>query len=134
MSSFWFAFYYLSSHVNAHLVCNALIIFNVLAEIHGWIPDAILVVEATTALLRVLLLRDGNLIPGELRSSKLKQNRYMKCPAYSHYGGGSDEQLKPELFDVPTMTWAPHLAQDMDFSSGWLSGRWSPLKLYTCSL
>lgn len=54
----------------AHLVCDALIVFYVLAEIHGRIPDAVLVVEATAALLRVLVLRDSNFVPGELRSNK----------------------------------------------------------------
>lgn len=118
---FWFAFCYLGSNVNAHLVCNALVVFDVLAEIHRWVPDTILVVEATAALLRVLVLCNGNLIPRELRSNKLKVETGAK-------------QSRPELFDIPTVTWAPHLAQDMDFSSGWLSGRWSPLELYTCSL
>lgn len=68
-------FCYVRSIVNANLVCNALVVFYVLAEIHGWIPDAILVVEATAALLRVFVLCNGNLIPGELRSNKLKQEK-----------------------------------------------------------
>lgn len=43
-----------------------------LAEISSWIPDAILIVEAAAALLRGPLLGDGNLIPGEVKSSEIQ--------------------------------------------------------------
>lgn len=59
----------ISSHaqltVSTHLIYNAFVVGDVLAKVDSRIPDVVLTVQAAAGLLQVLMLGDGNLVPGE---------------------------------------------------------------------
>lgn len=57
----------LSNHVTTYLIFNAFVVFNILAEVNSWSPNIILTVKTTAGLFRVLMLGDGNFIPGKDR-------------------------------------------------------------------
>lgn len=68
-----------------HLIYNVFVVSDVLAEVHGWRPDVVLVVQTAAGLFQVLLLGDGNLIPGgkdarhnKDKISSLKTNSHLR--------------------------------------------------------
>lgn len=63
-----------AGYISTHLIFNAFVVFNVPAEVYSWSPDIVLTVQTAAGLLYVLMLGDGNLIPGDRQD---RQRRMM---------------------------------------------------------
>lgn len=58
------------SLILTHLIFNSFVVFNIIAEVNRWSPHVVLTIQTAAGLLQVLVLGDGNLVPGDTMERK----------------------------------------------------------------
>ncbi len=66
--------------ISTHLVFNAFVVFNVLAEVNSRSPHVVLTVQTAAGLLSVLMLGDGNFVPAD-RRNRYREREGTELPA-----------------------------------------------------